>query len=351
LDYLRGIPLIIKMVKTAFPEINKELDRWKLRAGYANSETLRTQALLSIEKKKFHCQGGSAYALYPSASLHDLIRFIVAFQTISDYLDNLCDRAGIFDDVAFRQLHLSMFDAIDPFGDTHDYYLYYPQKDDGGYLPKLVTECRLQIQKLPSFGLVKDSIRKLISYYIELQVNKHITPSMREEMLTHWAVPLTVQYPEISIWEFCAATGSTLGVFLLVAAAHDPILTSEEVAAVLDTYFPWVSGLHILLDYFIDADEDKLEGDFNFTSCYKNSCECKERLSFFVNQSLMKSTGLRYPGFHRTVIHGLLAMYLSDPKANSKINRQSSRQMLKCGGVQAVLYYRICVLLRGIGKL
>jgi tetraprenyl-beta-curcumene synthase len=46
---------------------------------------------------------------------------VVALQTISDYLDNLCDRRGS-PTGRFRQLHLAMTDALDPAGETHDYY-------------------------------------------------------------------------------------------------------------------------------------------------------------------------------------------------------------------------------------
>lgn len=351
MDYLAGIPLICKLIKTSFPAVKSQLLRWKSEASAIGDDTLKAQALSSIEKKRFHCQGGSAYALYPSASINDSVRFIVSFQTISDYLDNLCDRAGVYDESAFRQLHLSMLDAINPLAETHDYYLYYPQKDDSGYLRWLVEECRLQLQRLQSFGVVKENIRKLVSYYIELQVFKHITPSMREKQLTHWAAPLAKDYPDIAIWEFCAAAGSTLGVFLLVAAAQDKGLTVMEADDLLEAYFPWVCGLHILLDYFIDAEEDKLGGDFNFTNYYGSLQECEERLVLFVEQSITRCARLKFAGFHKTVIHGLLAMYLSDPKANSCMNRDVSRKVLKIGGRQTQLYHRICCLLRGMGKL
>lgn len=346
-----GLILIRNLVRFIFPEVNCQLDRWKRLAGNIGDDTLRTQALLSIEKKKFHCQGGSAYALYPSASFRDSVSFIVAFQTISDYLDNLCDRTGVYDEMAFRQLHLSMIDAVAQELDTHDYYLYYPQTDDGGYLQKLVAECRLQIAKLPSIDIVRDKIKQLVSYYCELQVYKHISLSMREEKLMNWAAPLASRYPDVSVWEFCAATGSTLGVFLLFAAAQSRGLEPAEADALFEAYFPWVCSLHILLDYFIDADEDIEGGDFTFIGYYNDSTECTARLSFFVKQSLLHCKKLNNPDFHITIIRGLLALYLSDPKVGSEINRQKSRTIIKQGGGRAQLYHCICRLLRKFRKL
>ena len=39
-----------------------------------------------------------------------------------------------------------------------------------------------------------------------------------------------------------------------------------------------ICSLHIMLDYFIDQEEDKAEADFNFVSFYKDEEECCWRL-------------------------------------------------------------------------
>jgi len=48
-----------------------------------------------------------------------------------------------------------------------------------------------------------------------------------------------------------------------VAYAFDQNL-SDELTQVKNSYFPWVQGLHILLDYLIDQEEDRINGDLNF---------------------------------------------------------------------------------------
>lgn len=346
-----GLTLIYRLVKTVFPEVHLCLAAWRGQASQIPEGVLRQQALSSIEKKKFHCQGGCVYALYPAALTGDAIRFIVAFQTISDYLDNLCDRAGVADEAAFRHLHLALSDAIELDVPLHDYYEFYPHKDDGGYLDGLVKACRREIGRLPSLEAVKDDMLQLISLYSELQVNKHLQYQAREEKLTLWATPLAAQYLGISAWEFCAAAGSTLGVFLLFAAAQRPGFTAGEEKILLDAYLPWVCGLHILLDYFIDAEEDRAEGDFNFTCFYRSMEECGERLSFFIGQSLLKCSKLQYSEFHKTVILGLLAMYLSDEKAGAGMNKRMSRRLVRCGGNKAMVYWNICRTMRMLGKL
>lgn len=64
------------------------------------------------------------YAAFGTRACRDLVPLIVAFQTISDYLDNLCDRSDSLHCDDFRQLHLAMADALSPGMPKADYYRY-----------------------------------------------------------------------------------------------------------------------------------------------------------------------------------------------------------------------------------
>ncbi|MCX7745291.1 MAG: tetraprenyl-beta-curcumene synthase family protein [Clostridia bacterium] len=341
-----GIKLVFKFVKNVFPQVTDQLAYWNNLCHNAEDQMLIEQAASSLKQKKFHAQGGSVYALYPNVNMQNAIKFIVSFQTISDYLDNLCDRAGVKDESAFRQLHLSMLDAIDPQRPISNYYRYYPYKQDSNYLISLVEECRKQILKLPAHSLVLNILKKYVALYSELQTYKHLSPHVREHRMLGWANSYISQYPGISCWEFSAATGSTLGIFMLYAAAHDPALKEDEVHGIDSSYFPWINGLHILLDYYIDLQEDLVTDDLNFTYYYENLEQCEERLTFFLNQALTSCSKLRYPKFHITVIKGLLAMYLSDPKASNGLNRLTSRNLLRKGLSGTILYHNLCRILR-----
>jgi len=346
MNYNKGIKLVSDFVTRVFPKVSRQLKRYIYISSNAGDDILGLQASSSIKHKKFHAQGGSIYALYPGVNLSDAVRFIVSLQTMSDYLDNLCDRTDVGSESAFRQLHASMLDAVDPVRYPSDYYLHFPYKDDNNYLRQLVEECRHQVEKPPSFGLVFETVNKYINMYSSLQSLKHLSHETREQRLVNWSKEYLTKYNELSWWEFAAATGSTLGMFVLYAAAFDPNLTAEDIERIDSAYFPWICGLHILLDYYIDSQEDMSTGDLNFTYYYKNLKNCEERLSFFIDKALDCCTTLRYPEFHITVVKGLLAMYLSDPKASMGLNRLASRNLLKKGKTDTAIYYRLCKLLR-----
>lgn len=346
-----SLTLINTFIGTIFPQINQELGYW---ADYAEAHAcpeLKEQALSSIKHKKFHCQGGSIYSLYNGVHTADFITLVVALQTISDYLDNLCDRAGIADEQAFRQLHVAMTDALDPEAIPQNYYAFYPFKDDGGYLTKLVTTCQQKVKKLPSYGLVKLDLLKLAGLYSDLQTYKHLALSTREQKMINWLSQHRNSYPQITDWEFAAATGSTLGMFMLCAAASDRNLTASTAAKISTVYFPWINGLHILLDYFIDAAEDQASGDLNFVTYYADQSQMLSRLTFFSKQAFLAAQTLPQPLFHKTVVQGLLAMYLSDPKTNPPPEQAIKKSLLKTAGWYTTFMYMLCKLLRFKKKL
>ena len=350
LEKANSLTLITRFVGQVFPLADGELAHWRAAAALACPE-LAAQALASIRDKKFHCQGGSIYSLYPGVDTPAFVRLVVALQTISGYLDNLCDRAGVADEAAFRRLHLAITDALDPDGPVNDYYACYPLKNDGGYLAALVAACRRETARLPAYGVVRPLTLRLGALYSELQTYKHLDPAVREAKMAAWGSGHLAEYPGISLWEFAAATGSTLGIFQLCALAADPALTRGEAEAAFAAYFPWIAGLHILLDYFIDLAEDRSHGDLNFVAYYRDKEEIEDRLGHFWRQSLTGAGRLAQPAFTVTVLNGLMAMYLSDPKTQAPLEKQVKATLLATAGGYARFLHSLCRLLRRRGIL
>lgn len=350
-DKLYSINLIFKFVSQVFPVVNRELTYWQSYAEAYAEEELSTQALASIHYKRFHCLGGSIYSLYRNVDRYSFIRFITALQTISDYLDNLCDRTGITNEPAFRQLHLAITDALTPDGALHDYYKYYPFQQDGEYLTSLVSTCRQEVIRLPAYSVIRPDLLKLAAWYSELQTYKHLTLSERKQKMAAWAGSHLSPDTNIAFWEFAAAAGSTLGIFMLCAAAADPKLSRDDTDRIFSVYFPWICGLHILLDYFIDREEDLLAGDLNFTSYYKDADEMLTRFKFFIRQAVSQSDTLPNPAFSKTVICGLLALYLSDPKALTAREKPITKTLLTYAGPYTKLLHTLCRLLRKCKKI
>ncbi len=331
------------------PVVHRYLAGWSAKAAAIPDPELRRQALMSIRGKTFHCEGGAIYALLAGNRYKDAVRFIVAYQTISDYLDNLCDRSTSRDPEDFALLHQAMKHALAPAETPIFYYRLHPEKNDGGYLHDLVQTCRKSLGALTSYPLMADALLGLGEDYCNLQIHKHVSPTERIPRLQVWYAERWPDPADLTWYEFSACTGSTLGIFCLVSYAIAGKLDEKTVSQVRNAYFPWIQGLHILLDYFIDQQEDHLEGDLNFCTYYPSEEILSERLAFFYRQATRHIATLPDERFHQMINKGLLGMYLADRKvAEQKAIHRTARKMIRLGGGVAWFFFLHCWVYRRI---
>lgn len=341
------VTLVRRIYRYVFPEVDSELRKWREAAERMPDPELRKQAIDSMTSKEFHCKGGAVYAAANLPMRHVLIPLIVAFQTISDYLDNLCDRSTSLDPEDFRLLHRAMLDAVDPDAPLADYYALRAEREDDGYLHKLVRVCQTCVAQLPAYPVVRGRVRELVGLYGDLQVYKHIRHDRREGELLNWWEKHRSPYADLRWNEFAAATGSTLGVFYLFAAAADERLTAQQAEAIRRAYFPHVCGLHILLDYLIDQEEDRAGGDLNFCSYYEDADTTARQIAIIAERARRDIVPLDHPRFHRMIIEGLLALYLSDPKVRQQQHvRRISKQLMKGSPFMRVFFFAFSVWIR-----
>jgi tetraprenyl-beta-curcumene synthase len=97
--------------------------------------------------------------------------------------------------------------------------------------------------------------------------------------------------------------------------------------------------LHILLDYLIDQEEDRVEGDLNFCNYYIDRDTAANRIGTIVLKARADVADLPHSSFHRMIIEGLLALYLSDPKVKTQIEVKQISKLLMKGSPMTRLFF------------
>lgn len=304
-----------RFVGRVIPRATRALAAIRRRAEAIPDVALREQALASIDEKAYHVQGGCILATFmPPARAQRYVTIVAALETIYDYLDNLCDRLPGVSAQAYATLHESLLDALDDTRTPGDPYRDGPSGDDGGYLRALVDEARAGLRALPNYAAVRTRLVEVALLYADLQVFKHGPSGAREDACNAWYARNRAAFPGLAWWEFAAACGSSLPVFALIALATRDTLDPGEIDATLHAYFPGVSALHILLDYFIDQAEDAEHGELNFVACYGSSAETVKRLHRLVTSTLARVRTLAGAAQHRFLVQAMCVFYLTHPK-------------------------------------
>jgi tetraprenyl-beta-curcumene synthase len=320
------------------PDVVQGLAPLYARAKNIPHPQLREQALSSLTTKQFHCEGGGVFSSPSRDPGRRLLAFLLPYQTLCDYLDTVTDRGPSQDSANLRQLHQALIDAVHPAHVPGEYYAYHPYQDDGGYLISLVEDARASLAQFPGYHAVHTAINDLVELYVDLQVYKHGPPLQRVPQLSAWFAQKAPSGSDLSWWEFAAASGSTLGIFALLNLALDPDPTPDQVRAVTNLYFPWVGALHILLDYYVDQEEDQQGGDLNFVTYYPSSRDAVQGMRRIYHRLLDAAQKLPDAAFHQYIARGLLGFYLSDRKVRHHRSALTWR-LLTTGGTVSIGIY------------
>jgi tetraprenyl-beta-curcumene synthase len=330
----RGWFATARFVGSVIPRAGRELAAIRARAERIPDAALREQALASIDHKAYHVQGGCILATFmPRDAARRYVTIVASVETIYDYLDNLCDRLPGVTQQAYATLHAALIDALDDRREPGDYYRDGPPGDDGGYLRALVDAARDGLRALPNYRAVRDDLVEIARFYADLQVLKHGPAGARELACDAWYARNRERFPGLAWWEFAAACGSSLPVFALIALAGRERIDQHEIDATVKAYFPGVSAIHILLDYFIDQAEDREHGELNFVACYASSAEAVAQLRRLVTATLARVRTLAGAAQHRFLVEAMCVFYLTHPKVfEQRLDRESATLLSALGG-------------------
>jgi tetraprenyl-beta-curcumene synthase len=297
------------------PAVRAELRGWQDVAAAIPDPDLRAQALATLRSERLSAAGAALFAT--TASRHDttLVRTLVAYQVICDFLDTLAEQR-VPDAVANgTQLHRALADALEPDGVREDYYRLHAVREDGGYLAALVDACREGCRSLPAYERVHLAARREARRN-EVQGINHGPAASREMALRAWAQAQDCAEVDVAWFELAAASSSSLAVLALLAAAAEPTTSRATVEATRASYFPWVSALSTLLDSLADRERDALSGEISFIGHYGSRSATIARLRELTERALAGARALPRGERHVVLVTGMIAMHLSEKRGS-----------------------------------
>jgi cytochrome P450 len=311
------------------PAVSREIHAWQARAEAIPDLPLREDALDSITRKRDHAEGAALFCVLPQRRDRRLLRLLVAYQTIWDFLDNVSERDT--GEANSRQLHLALTEALDPGAPISDYYRHHRWKDDGGYLRSLVEACRAGCVALPSYSRVRPHVLAGVALCAVQSINHDPDSERRNAALRAWAQRELAGERAITWFEFAAAASAFMPHVLLALAAESSC-SEGDIAKALAAYFPWASLTITMLDSYADRLDDAASGDHSYISHYGDSDLAVRRLCEIVDRTTRETRDLRNGHRHATLVACMVAMHLSRDNACAPEMRAGTRALANAGG-------------------
>jgi len=293
---------------------------------------IRQDALNALDHKRGNTHGAALFWILPSARNRHLLRLLVTYQVMWDFLDCVSESGADAGRQNGLQLHRALVDALDPSRSLSDYYRYHPWRDDGGYLLSLVQECRRCCLALPSFPKVRSVLLRESRRANVQAINHEPDPRRREAGLREWAAQEYPDRHDVTWFELTGAAGAGLAIYALFALAAEPESTDEDVRLAYKAYFPWTSAVATMLDSFVDQVEDLSNGDHCYVAYYQSSQQATNHIGRLVHRCLCETQTLRNSEGHTLIAACMVAMYLSKDSARTEVLREGTETLLSAGG-------------------
>jgi tetraprenyl-beta-curcumene synthase len=296
-----------------FPRVTLEVYRRRARALRIPDPALRRFALEALEQKRGNLEGAAAFAAFvPRASRPEVVKALVACQTICDYLDLLSEQPSPDPVANGYRLHEALIVATVP-GEPHrDYYAYHPHGDDGGYLMALVQAARIALEALPSRAPICEPMERAAERIALYQSFNHGDAFGSYELFERWAKKAGGEHRELRPWETAAAAGSTLTVLALIASAADPKLCDSAVREIEDAYFPWIGSLHSLLDSLVDHEDDIAAEGRALVGYYSSPLDAATRMRIIAREALSRAVALPDGRRHALIVVAMTSFYICE---------------------------------------
>ena len=335
-------------------QVSREVHGWRAGAAAIPDPDLRADALSALKRKRGNINGAALFWTLPDRRNPDLLKVLVAYEVLADFLDCVSERGADLGIANGHQLHLALQDALDPAAEISDYYRHHRCREDGGYLLALVQSCRAGCAKLPSYEPIRPFITRAGRLSPVLALNHEPDPARREQKLQEWAQE---QWPTLagdhgapSWFERTAGASAWLTVLAMLALAADPRRTARsehEIEETYDTYLHWIAPAGAMLDSYGDIAEDLKNGDHCYIGHYPDMDVAVSRIGELVLRSRQHARELPEGARHSVIAACMIAFYLSKDSARAPAMRASTRELRRAGGPLVEMLLPVLRLWRG----
>jgi tetraprenyl-beta-curcumene synthase len=311
--------------------VSEEVHGWRSRAYAIPDKIIREDALSSLSNKRGNTDGAALFWILPCHRDINLLRILVAYEIMADYLDSINERAAFAGMGNGLQLHLALVEALDPEIPISDYYSRHPWRDDGGYLRALVQTCREGCALLPSYECVRSLTIRAANAARVQALNHELDPDRRDRALKDYAERELAEFDDLDWFELTAARSAWLTVLAMLALAAEPAIEDRHGLHTYTAYL-WICLAATMLDSYTDMEEDAANESHSYVGHYASREFATGRVRELLGRATREAQGLPRANQHLVILCSMIALYLSKDSARTPAMRPGTRGLVRAGG-------------------
>jgi tetraprenyl-beta-curcumene synthase len=291
---------------------------------------IRRDAIAAHDEKRVLVDGAALFWTLPMRRRPELLRLLVAFQTLANYLDNASERAAAAGDagpgtasVLIAALDLGRSSSVRRRSGSGG--------DDGGYLTALADACRAGCASLPGYGAAHELLLVEAARARSLDIEHDRDPRRRLERMREFAATEYGNVTDTTCCESVAGSSSLLTTIAVLAVASDESATYGELRATVDAYTS-AAIVSALLDNYVDQLDDPGVGAHNYLNYYPSSQLAVDRLAILIDRMMRQLGTLENAERHLVIACSMTAMFLSSDSARGIALAQDTKRLAASSG-------------------
>ncbi|HEX5925866.1 MAG TPA: DUF2600 family protein [Baekduia sp.] len=297
--------------------VRQELRGWRTQALAIPDPVLRQEAIAAQDDKRVLVDGAVLFWALSRRRSHELLRLLVAFQTLANYLDNASERLAVTRETQPRTACI-LVAALDLGRSSPSAGVAGAGRDDGGYLAALGEACRAGCARLPSYRAAHDLLLCEAARARSLDIEHDRDPRRRTWQMRRFAAVEYGGADDTNWWESVAGSSSLLTTIAVLALAADEGAAQQELQASVDAYSS-AAVVSALLDNYVDQLDDRQTAAHNYLHYYSSSEDAVRRLAELIDRMMRQLATLRHPERHLVIASSMVAMFLSSDSARSNV--------------------------------
>jgi tetraprenyl-beta-curcumene synthase len=293
--------------------VRAELTVWRRRAEQIPDPILRSDALLAMREGRALVDGAALFWTLTHRRQPELLRLLVALQTLLNFLDIALERAAR-SSTGRPAIRIRIArDALDLDRAPAEIGL-----DDGGYLRALVGACRGGCATLVHYPSVQPILVRETCRARAFEIEHDNDALRRARRMKAFATREFGDRSDLSWWELTGGASSLLTAMVAVALAADEQTTVADLHAATDAYI-LVASAAALLDSYTDRADDVTTGAHNWFTYYPAPEDAARRTAELIEQALRAAGALRNGQRHVVIVSAMTALALSSDSVRDSI--------------------------------